>query len=639
MKRIPARLIFWSLLELIGQAATLQLIDAGNRIHYQHYDLQKPSPWFLAIFLLQAACVFVGLFKWRGEIFLWLKEHFRWWQILLIGLVFIFSSAALSPFPKTYFSEILFASFAQLVHLGNIVLIVRNIPKPFRFEWHKKFRPYHGALWILMVASVLNLWSYQNHPHITDEVVYLMQARFYAEGHMKMPAPPVPEGFHVYLMRVDGNEWYPVPPPGWPAVLALGSWLSAPWITNPLLAAINLLLAYSILKQLYDDRIALLTILLLCISPWYIFLAMSFMTHMMTLFCLLFAAWAVVRSRTTGKAFWAFLAGLAVGYSSLIRPVDGLIVGALIALWSIGIGGQRLKWPALLALATGTFLMGAAIFPWNVYYTGDPFVYPINLYTDEYFGKNSNAYGFGADRGMGWPLDPFPGHSPRDAILNAALNTFSLNIELFGWSIGSLLFAAAYFFRKRGAQASGLHRGPRTSSPHCSDRLMLAVILTTFAAYFFYYYSGGPDFGARYWFLMILPLAVLTIRGMDSLRGANLAVLVLSLFALINYIPWRAIDKYHHYWNMRPDIRELAKKHSFGKSLVFIRGETHPDYSSAAIYNPLDLNADAPIYVWYKNDEIREKLLQHYTGRTEWILNGPTITKDGYQIVFSPVAP
>ncbi|MCI0413624.1 glycosyltransferase family 39 protein [bacterium] len=610
-------MIFWSLLELIGQAATLQLIDAGNRIHYQHYDLQKASPLFLAVFLLQSAFVCVRLIKLRREIFLWLKEHFGWWQLLLIALLFTFSSAALSPSPIIYFSEILFAAFAQLVHLGNIVFIVRSIPESFRADWHKKFRPYHGALWILMVASVLNLLSYQNHPHITDEVVYLIQARFYAEGHMKMPAPPVPEGFHVYLMRVDGNEWYPVPPPGWPAVLALGSWFGAPWLINPLLAAINLLLAYSILKQLYDARIAHLTILLLCVSPWYIFLAMSFMTHMMTLFCLLFAAWAVLRSRTTGKSLWAFIAGLAVGYSSLIRPVDGLIVGALIALWAIGIGGQRLKWTALFALAAGTLLMGAAIFPWNAYYTGDPFVYPINLYTDEYFGKNSNAYGFGADRGMGWPLDPFPGHSPRDAVLNAALNTFSLNIELFGWSTGSLLLAAAFFFRKKFTN---------------QDRLMLAVLITCFVAYFFYYYSGGPDFGARYWFLMIVPLAVLTIRGMDQVRGANLAVLVLSLFALINYVPWRAVDKYHHYWNMRPDVRELTKKYSFRKGLVFIRGESHPDYSSAAIYNPLDLHSDAPIYVWEKNDQVREKLLQHYTGRTEWIVNGPTVTKNGYKV-------
>ena len=168
---------------------------------------------------------------------------------------------------------------------------------------------------------------------------------------------------------------------------------------------------------------------------------------------------------------------------------------------------------------------------------------------------------------------------------------------------------------------------------------MIAVILTTFIAYFFYYYSGGPDFGARYWFLMIVPLIVLTVRGMDQLRGANVAVLILSTFTLINYIPWRAVDKYHHYWNMRPDIRELAKNHSFGNSLVFIRGESHPDYSSAAIYNPLDLNADVPIYVWDKNENVREKLLQHYTGRTEWIINGPTNTKNGYQIIFGPATP
>ena len=46
--------IFWILLAWIGQAAALHLIDAGTRLHYQHY---RPFSSPLALFVL----VFQGL--------------------------------------------------------------------------------------------------------------------------------------------------------------------------------------------------------------------------------------------------------------------------------------------------------------------------------------------------------------------------------------------------------------------------------------------------------------------------------------------------------------------------------------------------------------------------------------------------
>ena len=115
---------------------------------------------------------------------------------------------------------------------------------------------------------------------------------------------------------------------------------------------------------------------------------------------------------------------------------------------------------------------------------------------------------------------------------------------------------------------------------------MIAVTLAVYIPHFFYYFSGGPDFGARYWFLMLIPFVALSVRGIEtlqtklgsrtanpSLAGARVKVGVLSLclFALVNYFPWRATDKYHHFRGMRPDIRELAADNGFGKSLVLIR--------------------------------------------------------------------
>jgi hypothetical protein len=181
---------------------------------------------------------------------------------------------------------------------------------------------------------------------------------------------------------------------------------------------------------------------------------------------------------------------------------------------------------------------------------------------------------------------------------------------------------------------------------------MLSVIGVVYLVHIFYWYSGGPDFGARYWYLMLIPCVALTVRGFEYLQneiapkpgiaGLNggrvpAALLLLCLFTLINYLPWRAIDKYYHYLNMRPDIRYLAEEYRFGKSLVLIRGARHPDYASAAIYNPLDLHADVPIYAWDRDAKTREQALIAYPDRQVWIIDGPTITQGGFKVVEGPL--
>src|SRR4029453_7057451 len=137
------------------------------------------------------------------------------------------------------------------------------------------------------------------------------------------------------------------------------------------------------------------------------------------------------------------------------------------------------------ALPFAAFLFGAGIvsaltLPYNRLLTGDAFVFPLTAYYEEYFGPKTNAFGFGPDRGLGWALDAYPGHSPIEALINAALNIFSINIELFGWSTGSLIIIAFILFCRPIKK---------------SDYLMLAVIAGVGGVYSLYWFSGGPDFG------------------------------------------------------------------------------------------------------------------------------------------------
>ncbi len=652
---------FWFALALVGQSVSLQLIDAGPLLHYQHYripDFFTGTNSLLLVFLaLQTIAVIAGFRTRRITARVRLTRNLKLWQLLGIALVFVLSSAALSRDVVGYVIEVTLAAFVQLVNLGAVVLMVAALPEGTLVSLRSRFDALFGqpaatgasepggldrfallaALWVTAVTSLLAVAAYQQHPHVQDEVAYLMQARYLAAGALELPAPPVQQAFGFYLMQFNAAQWFPVTPPGWPAVLALGVRIGIPWLVDPLLGGISVLLAYLFIRELYDRRTARLVLVLLAISPWFLFMGMNIMTHTFTLTCALAAGVLLAWTRRTGNTLWAVLAGLMVGMGSLIRPLDGLLTALVLGLWVIGLGGKRLKFRALAAFVIATGLVAAVVLPFNQALTGKATVFPLNAYIDAQFGPGRNDMGFGPNRGLGWPLQPFQGHSPLGAMVNTALNIFSINTELLGWSTGSLLFLALWLF-------SGRRR--------TSDYLMLAVIAITIGTFSLYWYSGGPDFGARYWYLVLIPCLVLTVRGIELVQerltsgpegtGLNgtrvlVAVVVLCAFTLITYIPWRAIDKYSGYLGMRPEIQSLAQEYGFGKSLVLVRGAEVPDYASAAIYNPLDWKSDAPVYAWSRSAGVEADVVKAFADRPVWIVDGPSITHGNWKVVAGPL--
>jgi hypothetical protein len=647
---------FWLALALAGQAAALQLIHAGPLIHYQHYRLPAEAVasaglrWALFTVSLQAILVAGGLAARGGAILRWIRSPRRVLRLAAVVAASGCLAAAVSRDPCFFAAELGFAVLVQMVNAANILLTAWTLPAEKLENLAHWFDSWLGgsdtgrtsldrfawlaALWVAAAAAMLAWFVYERHPHLADEVVYLYNARYFAAGSVTMAPPPLVAGFDLDLMDYEPDKWFSAVPLGWPAMLAVGAALHLPWLVNPVLAGLNILLVYLLLGEIYPRRTARLSVLLLCASPWHLFLAMSFMTHTFTMTCALVAFLGVARARRTELTRWAWLAGLGAGAGSLIRPLDGAIVAVLAGAGALGLGGARLKFAALAALAAGTVLTGAVALPYNKALTGDASRSPLIDYTDKYYGPRTNAYGFGPERGRGWPLDPYPGHTPFEALINAELNGASVNAELFGWGTGSLFLIGILLF-------SGAMRRP--------DYLMLAAAAAVILAYAPYWYSGGPDFGARYWYLILLPCVALSARGLEWIETklgatgrndvrATAAVAALCCLALINYFPWRSVDKYHHYLGMRPDVRELARVHDFGRSLVLIRGERFPDYASAAIYNPLDLRADAPVYAWDRDAAVRDRLLKLYADRPVWILEGPTRTHAGFEVLAGPLS-
>lgn len=653
----------WTALALFGQAVSLQLIDAGRFTHFQHYrsasDFAGEDFALASLIALQTLIAARGVRSRLPFLKQWLSAVFNIRQLIVIGFCLTMASAALAKDTGAYFSSLLISSFVQGVNLINIILIAWSVPEKPLKRLGKYLRVFFPApksnrrprllardrfirfavVWVVSLAALLNYFVYEAHPHIADESQYFFQAGYMAAGQLTTQAPKVPEAFSIYMIPYKEPFWFGVFPPGFPAVLALGMKLNVAWLVNPLLSGLCVLLAFVFFRQIYSVEFARTAVFLLCFSPWFVFMGMSFMSHTLTLVCALSAAILFLRAFSSQKAGYAFASGLAVGALSLVRPLDGLIVAFLLGIWTlIKFPQWRSKLINAASLVAGTALAASLILPYNKAVTGSMKILPLVFYYNEYFWENSMAMGFGTDRGFHWSEDALPGHSPLEAAVNAAMNVFSINVEMLGWGIGSLFLAVF-------AVVSG---GLRKKDGWAPVSLFALLI-----GYSFFWFNGGPDLGARYWFLMIIPLIALTVRGIERLirtiepaafgrqihARVVLTVITLCVLALFNYFTWRSFDKYHNYLEMRPDLPRLAQKHRFGKSLVLIRGEfEQADYRSGWIYNPVNFEGDVPLYAWDKSPEIRRELMAAYPEREVWVVEGPTLSKGAYRIVCGPVS-
>lgn len=638
----------WFALAIAGQVASLGLYEAGPHVGYHHYRPHADSALSAGVLALvlvaQSALVATGLRARWSELRAGLGRHLTVGRAaLVLGAMLLAATKPTTPASRSAL-EFLFAWTVQLVALGNLVVAVLALPRATldaldawldrrlgaRGGEGPEPGPLDGFAWSLaagsaLVAALLCVFVYERHPHVPDEVVYLLHARYLAAGELWLAPPPVPAGFDVDLMLLDGGKWYSPVPIGWPVVLALGARFGVPWLVNPLLGGATVLATYLFARELANRRDARVVALLLAASPWFVFLNMSFMPHAATLGFAVVAALGVARSRRSGSIPWALVAGACTGMVALIRPLEGAVLALALGLWSIGLGGARLRVGALAALVLATATVTAATVPYNRALTGAAFDFPIQHYVDVVYGHGKNDMGFGADKGLGWSgLDPWLGHSPLEAAVTSQFNVFAIQAELCGWSTGSLLFVLLFF---------AVAKTTRT------DRALLAFALAIPCAGACYWFNGGPDFGARYWYLVCVPLAWLTMRGLREVGAraevpARVAAFACALIVLAwcTWVPWRADDKYADYRGMNAAVRRLLARRDLGRALVLVYGLRHPDFASAAVYNPLDLEADAPIFAWAPDRVTRSALLEHYADRPVWLLAARGAGELGYEL-------
>ncbi len=641
----------WAAVAALGQAAMLQLVHAGPLVGYQHLaPLQVARHDRLGALLVAVAFVLValvGLGSRRAAISRWFHALPGRWFLVAGLLVASLLAAAPSAAPATWALELAAAAMLQLSALACVAMAAADLPdervvalegaarrwldtppgppRLDRFSWLL-------AGFVAVIATALCLTSYEAVPHIPDEIAYLVQAKYFAAGLPWMPPPPVPAAFETFLVELDGDRWFSVFPPGWPLLLAVGVKLGVPWLVNPLLGGACILLTYLLVQELADRGLARLSITVLAVSPWHLLLSMSFMSHGLSLVLALVVALGALRAIRTGAWRPAVTGGLALGVLGMSRPLEGVVVGALAGLPLLWTALRRPRLAAVSAAVVGALVTGGLGLWYNRLITGSAFVFPAERYFDREYGPGRYGIGFGPEKGVRWTgLDPFPGHGLVDVGVNAVLNGFMVNVDFLGWAVGSLLIVVL-----------GL-RSARTA-----ERWMMVAIGAVTGVHAAYWFSGGPDFGARYWYLIIVPCAVLAARGLATAgataRGPGGRTVAagawLSILALALFVPWRAVDKYRGYRGVRGDPAAWTSAGRFEGALVLVGGERHPDWASVAPLNEPEIGrSQAPVFAWDRDDATRQALLRAFPSRPVWLVAGPTVTRGAFEVIQGPVSP
>jgi len=328
-----------------------------------------------------------------------------------------------------------------------------------------------------VATAAVAFFAFERLPHLEDEVAYLFQAKTMALGHLTVPSPDRSDAFWTPFVLDHNGQRFGKYPPGWPGVLALGELAGAPWLVNPLLAALALYLVYRLGQTLYDERVGLLAAALGLFSPLFLVLSGSFLSHLASLvWLLLFSLWFIWTAQ--GRSRWfAVGAGIALGLVFLTRSLTAVAYTVPFVVYSV-IQVTRRRQPhwsnyLIVALVGGTVAALLPAYQWAV--TGDPWLNPYVLWWPY------DLIGFGPEVGA------MPGgHSPFYAWINLKQDLSRSATDVLGWPALSWV-----------PLLLGLVLRPR----RLKDWALLLPFVCLVIAYLFYW-IGSPArlWGPRYYF-------------------------------------------------------------------------------------------------------------------------------------------
>lgn len=212
---------------------------------------------------------------------------------------------------------------------------------------------------------------------VHDEVAYLFQARTFAEGHLSMPSPPLPEFFeaaHLIVVPRMMAKYFPG------HALLLAPFVRVPWLLPLLLAGASTALVYVAARATEFGRIAsMAAAVAFAASGMNLQASATYFSQTSSTFCAAAGLACAALLKRDGRTRWAALFGAAAGLAMLIRPFDG------VALAAAAVAMPR-AWKARNAVAAVGPLIasGLLLFAYDKATTGSWTTTPWSLYARQY---------------------------------------------------------------------------------------------------------------------------------------------------------------------------------------------------------------------------------------------------------------
>jgi hypothetical protein len=248
----------------------------------------------------------------------------------------------------------------------------------------------------------------------------------------------------------------------------------------------------------------------------------------------------------------------------------------------------------LIVLGIAPFLAGT--FAYNNLVTGNALVFPFNYYDP------AENMGFGPS-----------GHTPFMGLLNLSTNVGRLNSYLFGFPV-SLLFVVVLAFLKR-------NRG---------DLLNLAIIGGIVALQFFYYSPGVDHVGPVYYYESIIPLILLSARGIGGVHDAlreryahmqrliPIFLLISVVVAWITFLPERLIYL-HRLTVATVEPYDRLREAGVTNALVLVQSLPRPGWVFG-YRNPDPNFTDDIIFCRYLDQPTNLRVISHFPTRAVYLL-------------------
>ncbi|MBU1625899.1 hypothetical protein KKB18_00865, partial [bacterium] len=328
-------------------------------------------------------------------------------------------------------------------------------------------------------------------PHFLDEFVYYFQAKVLAGGHLYAPSPP--KGFFDYLFFYnDEGKWFTRHFPGFPLILSIGMLLNFPRFINPILSTLTLIIFYYLVLSVSEnEKIARYSLILLILSPFYPFMAASYMSHPASMFLCTSFIFLFIKTLKSNSVIHPLLLGFTLGLEYVTRPVTFTAMALPYAVYFtiIFISGKVNLKKVIFIIVPFILWVGFFLY-YNYTLTGNMLKTPMQL-------GGSVHLGFGPNEGVPNEIGANTGFTTRQGLWQMKSKLVMLGVDLFGWGGFSLIFLPFAFFDRKNKKWDLI--------------FFLNFILITLT--YFIAHNRGMMYGPRYFFCILPFFAYFTVKG------------------------------------------------------------------------------------------------------------------------------